>query len=320
MFEGADAVCNFATHVPVGLAAVRPHAWRAHDRLRTDGVRRVVEAAREARVRRVVQESVSFLYAGQGDDWVGEDSPVEITRATEPASVGESHVQDYACGSRTGVVLRLGTIVGDDPMTRFQLRAVRHGHAIGTGTPEGWAHVVHTDDLGPAVLAALSAPSGVYNVGAQPVRRVDLVAGYSMAAGRASIDFMGPLMRRLGGARLEPLARSLRVSSEHFTAQTGWTPAGRPLRRPVVRRRRPARAAAVSEPDPALAPTAAPTITGDADRAERRRRRARVFGDVLPDSTSDDREARGRLERATTSARGRPTQRAARAQVPPHHG
>ncbi len=224
MFEGADAVCNFATHVPVGLAAVRPHAWRAHDRLRTEGVRRVVEAAREARVRRVVQESVSFLYAAQGDDWVTEDSPVEITRATEPASVGESHVQDYACGSRTGVVLRLGTIVGDDPMTRFQLRAVRHGHPIGTGTPEGWAHVVHTDDLGPAVLAALSAPSGIYNVGAQPVRRVDLVAGYSMAAGRASIDFMGPLMRRLGGARLEPLARSLRVSSEHFTAQTGWTP------------------------------------------------------------------------------------------------
>jgi nucleoside-diphosphate-sugar epimerase len=224
MFDGADAVCNFATHVPVGLSAVRPHAWRAHDRLRTEGVRRVVDAAREARVRRIVQESVSFLYADQGDAWVREDSPVEITRATEPVSVGECHVQGYTCGSRAGVVLRFGTIVGDDPSTRFQLRAVQHGHAVGLGSPDGWAHVVHTDDLGPAVLAALQVPSGVYNVGADPVRRVQMVAGYSAAAGRDSIDFMGPFLRRMGGIRLEPLARSLRVSSEHFSAQSGWTP------------------------------------------------------------------------------------------------
>jgi nucleoside-diphosphate-sugar epimerase len=224
MFSGADAVANFATRVPVGLSALRRGAWRVNDRLRTDGVRRVVAAARDAGVRRVVQESVSFLYADQGDDWVAEDSPVEITRATEPASVGESHVQEYACGSRVGVVLRFGTIIGDDPLTRFQLRTLRHGQPIGLGAPEGWAHVVHTDDLGTAVIAALQAPSGVYNVGAEPVRRFEMVAGFAAFAGRESIDFMGPLLRRVGGIRLEPLARSLRVSSEHFTASTGWTP------------------------------------------------------------------------------------------------
>ena len=224
LFEGADAVCNFATHVPVGLAALRRSAWRVNDRLRTDGVRRVVEAARDAGVRRVVQESVSFLYADAGDDWVTEESPVAITPATEPASVGESHVQGYTCGSRTGIVLRLGTIIGDDPTTRFQLRSLRHGMAIGLGAPDGWAHVVHTDDLGPAVLAALTAPSGVYNVGAEPVRRFELVAGFAAAAGRESIEFMGPLMRKVGGVRLEPSGRSLRVSSDHYTASTGWYP------------------------------------------------------------------------------------------------
>jgi nucleoside-diphosphate-sugar epimerase len=224
LFVGADAVCNFATHVPVGLDLLRPGAWRINDRLRTDGVRRVVEAARDAGVRRVVQESVSFLYADQGDDWVAEDAPVEITRATEPASVGESHVQDYACGSRTGVVLRIGRIVGDDPITRFQLRAIRRGYAIGLGSPEGWAHVVHVDDVALSVAAALTAPSGVYNVGAEPVRRFEMVAAFAAAAGRESIDFVGPLMRRVGGARLEPLSRSLRVSSDRLSATSGWTP------------------------------------------------------------------------------------------------
>jgi nucleoside-diphosphate-sugar epimerase len=223
MFEGADVVCNFATHVPVGLDLLRPGAWRVNDRLRTDGVRRVVEAARDAGVRRVVQESVSFLYADQGDEWIDEDAPVEITRATEPASVGESHVQDYACGSRTGVVLRFGTIVGDDRITRFQIKTLRRGYPIGLGSPDGWMHLVHQDDLAGSVIAALGAPSGVYNVGADPVRRFELVAGFAAAAGRESIDFVGPLLRRVGGVRLEPLARSLRVSSERLTASTGWT-------------------------------------------------------------------------------------------------
>lgn len=224
MFEGCDAVCNFATHIPVGYAAAWPGAWRENDRLRTEGVRRVVAAAREARVRRFVQESVSFIYADQGDGWITEQSPVEINRATEPASVGESHVQEYQCGPRHGVVLRLGSIVGNDSLTRWLLRSAQNSRPVGMGSPDGWAHVVHTDDIGTSVVAALCAPSGVYNIGAEPVRRRDLVQGYADAVGRESVGFMGPLMRRLAGPRVEPRTRSLRISSEEFTAQTGWGP------------------------------------------------------------------------------------------------
>jgi hypothetical protein len=81
------------------------------------------------------------------------------------------------------------------------------------------------DDLGPAVLAGLVVPSGTYNVGAEPVRRAEMMAGFAAAAGRDRVDFVGPLLRRVGGVRIEPLTRSLRVSSEHFTAQSGWRPA-----------------------------------------------------------------------------------------------
>jgi nucleoside-diphosphate-sugar epimerase len=224
MFAGADAVCNFATRVPVGYSGLWPPSWRTYDWLRTDGVRRVVVAARAAGVRRVVQESVSFLYADAGDQRIDEDAPLSITRATEPASVGESHVQEFANGSRAGVVLRLGSIVGDDPMTRFQLKAVRHGRPIGLGRPDGWMHVVHTDDLGGAVLAALGAPSGTYNVGAEPVRRADLVAGFAAATGRSTGRFLSPAMTRMAGVRLEPLTRSLRVSSQRLAGRTGWRP------------------------------------------------------------------------------------------------
>lgn len=224
LFAGADAVVSCATHIPVGLAGAVPGAWRDNDRLRTEGVRRVVEAAREAGVRRIIQESVSQLYADQGDAWVAEGSPLDITKATEPASVAEAQVQDYTCDSRIGVVLRFGFIVGDDDFTRWQVRAAAQGRNVGLGDPDGWLHPIHTDDLGPAVLAALSAPSGVYNVGAAPVRRSDYVAAFAEAVGRPEVGFLGPVLSRLAGARAEPLTRSLRVSAEHFTASTGWAP------------------------------------------------------------------------------------------------
>jgi nucleoside-diphosphate-sugar epimerase len=221
-YDGADAVVNLATAVPVGHNAFVPGAWRRHDQLRTSGVANVVEAARRAGVRRVVQESVSFVYAEQGEDWITEQSPVEITPMTEPAAVGESHIQDYACGSRIGVVLRFGIVVGDDGQTRHWLRSTEHGHRIGIGHPADWTHVIHTDDLGSAVLASLHAPSGVYNVGAEPVQRHDLVQGYADAAGVESRPFVSGVVRWWMGPRFDAPSRSLRVCSDHFAAQTGW--------------------------------------------------------------------------------------------------
>jgi nucleoside-diphosphate-sugar epimerase len=221
-YEGADAVVNLATKVPVGRGALWPGAWRRHDRLRTSGVANVVEAARRAGVRRVVQESVSVLYADRGDEWITEESPLDITPMTEPAAVGESLIQDYSCGSRAGVVLRFGMIVGDDDQTRYWLRSTASGRRVGIGHPADWAHLIHTDDLGGAVLAALHAPSGVYNVGAEPVQRHDLVQGYADAAKVESGAFMGAWGTWWIGKRFEPLSRSLRVSADHFAAQTGW--------------------------------------------------------------------------------------------------
>src|SRR3954451_5924581 len=183
VYEGADVVLNLASAVPVGYAAVWPNAWRQNDLLRTKAVANVVTAARTAGVRRVVQESASFVYADDGDGWITERDPLDITPATEPVAVGESHVQEYAGGFRAGVLLRFGSIVGDDPQTRFWMRAAATGRPVGIGRPDQWSHLLHTNDIGSAILAALEAPSGVYNVGAAPVLRADLVEGYAKAAG-----------------------------------------------------------------------------------------------------------------------------------------
>jgi nucleoside-diphosphate-sugar epimerase len=223
-FAGCDVVCNVATHVPVGIYGMRPGAWKVTDRIRSEGARIVCSAARMAGANRLIQESVSYLYADGGDQWIDEDSPVGVNRATEPVVLAEAAAEEFRGPARESVVLRFGAIIGDDEPTRWRLDRARSGHPVGVGSPEGWTHVVHVDDIGTAVVAALSAPSGIYNVGARPLQRAELARSFGEAVGRSDAGFMSRLVQRLGGERLEPLCRSQRVSSCKLAQQAAWKP------------------------------------------------------------------------------------------------
>lgn len=222
--DGFDVVCNLATSIPTGLSGFRKGAWKVNDRLRVEGSRIVVQAAKAAGVRRVVQESVSLLYADGGDEILTEASPLAVTRAVEPSAVAESNVADFEGPSRVAVILRFGQLIGDDAMTRWRLSQARSGRAIGLGDPQGWAHVLHADDAGTAVAAALLAPAGVFNVGADPVRRDELTHVFGEAVGRGDPAFLSKLVVKLAGERLELMSRSQRVSSDLFHETTGWKP------------------------------------------------------------------------------------------------
>ena len=58
-----------------------------------------------------------------------------------------------------------------------------------------------------------------------------------------------------------------------------------------------------------------------AQEAERRRRRAKVFGDVLPEQTRDDRSSdTSSADRSPDGSSDAAADEWLRAQVPPHHG
>jgi nucleoside-diphosphate-sugar epimerase len=223
--RGCDAVANLATKVPVGLGALRPGSLKKIDRIRLHGSRIVAEAARQADVERVVQQSLSFIYADHGDEWIDEHSPVDVTHATEPVVVAEDHLKAFAADGGTSVSLRFGLITGDDANTAWLFRRASAGRSIGLGDEASWMHVIHPDDIGTAVVHALTAPGGVYNVGAEPVQRRDYVDTIARAAGRkGGGHFLPPWILRLGAEKLEILVRSQRVSSQLFSDRTGWHP------------------------------------------------------------------------------------------------
>lgn len=223
-FAGCSVVCNMATHVPVGMTGLRPGAWKVHDRIRAEGSRVVARAARRAGVRRLVQESVSMLYADAGEEWITEQSPISVNRAVEPAVLAEAHAQEFGDCAHDWVVLRLGAIVGDDAFTRWRLARARTGHPVGFGDPRGWTSVVHPDDVGSSVLASLTVSSGTYNVGAQPLRRQELVDAFARASGHERGGFVPRVVQRIGGERLELMTRSQRVSCDALGQAAAWKP------------------------------------------------------------------------------------------------
>jgi nucleoside-diphosphate-sugar epimerase len=222
--RGCDAVCNLATTGPVGSPVLRPGAWRANDRIRTEGSRLVIAAARQAGVGRIVQQSLSLVYGDHGDDWIDENSPIDVTRYAEPVVVAESHVEAFARNDGDGVSLRFGLVTGPDGNSAWLLKRARAGKPTGMGPRLGWCHVIHPHDVGTAVVAALTAPSGTYNAGAEPIQRKDLVDVYAHAAGHKEGVFYGPLVMKLAGQKVELITRSQRVSSQRFSDRTGWHP------------------------------------------------------------------------------------------------
>ncbi|WP_269305323.1 NAD-dependent epimerase/dehydratase family protein [Aeromicrobium sp. HA] len=221
---GCDAVVNFATNVPVGARAMLPGSLNRINRIRTVGAGLVADAAIESDIGLMVQQSLSHIYVARGDEWIDESTPIDVTMVTEPLTVAEQHAQRVEEAGGVTVRLRYGLICGDDPNSQFLVRRARKRRPIGLGDPDSWMHVVHPLDVGTSAVAALGAPSGAYNVGAEPLKRLDYVNAIARAAGHSEGRFFRRWLFSVTADKLELLARSQRVTSQRFMDTTGWKP------------------------------------------------------------------------------------------------
>jgi nucleoside-diphosphate-sugar epimerase len=164
--RGHDAVVNLATRIPRKMTSKA--AWAENDRVRVAGSAALAAAVRQVEeVRTVVQEGISFVYADGGSRVLTEEAPLRPGVVT--ASSVTAHENVAALTDRTVVCLRIGQLVGPDPMTAALLAAGRRGAPLIMGSRSDWTTVIHPSDAAAGVAAALNAPSGVYNVGAPAV-------------------------------------------------------------------------------------------------------------------------------------------------------
>jgi nucleoside-diphosphate-sugar epimerase len=222
-----DAVVQLATAIPPLARMRRPGAWHTNDRLRTEATRNLVDAAITAGVEVFVQESISFLYADGGAQWLNESAEVDPPfAAARSALVAEAETDRFASTGGRGVALRMARLYGPGRASAELVAMVQAGRPVVVGRGANYVSSLHAEDAGTAVAAALAVPAGVYNVADdQPTTALRLTATLAATLGappprRVPAWVAAPL---LGGvARL--LTVSQRVSNQAFRQAADWEP------------------------------------------------------------------------------------------------
>ena len=224
--RGHDAVVNLATSMPSTSTFVFRRAWRPTERIRIEGSAVLVDAALEAGVDRLVQESVSMVYPDRGDEWIDEDVEPDPYPNARGNLAAEASARRFGGSGGTGIVLRLGLFYGPGARHSEQFLAMARHHVVPLiGHPDSYLSSIHVADGGAAVAAALRAPAGTYNVvDDEPLTKRDYADALATAAGtRPWVRGPGRAARLLGH-RTTSLTRSMRVSNRRFRDASGWQP------------------------------------------------------------------------------------------------
>jgi 2-alkyl-3-oxoalkanoate reductase len=224
---GHDAVVNLATHIPPAAWKMlfRPF-WRLNDRIRTEGSANVAAAALEGGATRLIQESFAPVYPDGGDRWIEEDTALEPVAYNTSVLNAESAAAGFSGSGRAGVVLRFAGFYGPDAIqVESYINALRRGWAALPGDPDAFISSISHDDAAAAVVAALDAPAGAYNVSDdEPVTRHVFFGTLAERLGLKMPRFLPGSVTPLLGSAGQLMTRSLRISNHKLKGATGWSP------------------------------------------------------------------------------------------------
>jgi nucleoside-diphosphate-sugar epimerase len=106
------------------------------------------------------------------------------------------------------------------------LRLARWRGSMVAGKADAFMSSIHADDAASAVIAALEAPSGIYNVtDDEPLTRRDALDAFTAAFGTKKLR-TNPhwAVRLVAGSGGTALTASQRVSNRRFRSIAGWVP------------------------------------------------------------------------------------------------
>jgi nucleoside-diphosphate-sugar epimerase len=223
--QGQDAVVNLTTHMPAStLRVMLPGAFRENDRIRKAGSAIVADAAAEAGVGRLIQESFAPVYDDGGDRWLDESAAQKPAHYNRTVLDAERSAQRFGLSGGDWVVLRFAWFYGPDSFLPEMVKVARKGWAPIPGAGDAYWSAVSHDDAASAVLASLASPSGAYNVcDDEPLTRRELLDALTDAFGLARVKPMPSWATLLMGSMGELLGRSERMSNRKLRG-IGWAP------------------------------------------------------------------------------------------------
>jgi nucleoside-diphosphate-sugar epimerase len=214
---GCDVAINLATDLPRPGATTGDFA--ANDRLRREGTPIWIAACRDARVARVVQQSIAMVN-GAGDAWGDEETspaPRSDDVAGQAIAAALAMEESVRLSGLDWIVLRGGLFYG--PGTGFDddwVARARAGKLKLPGDGTDWVSLVHIADMATATTAALER---------WPSRRALIVADDCPVQWG---ELLGYVAAMVGAPAPAPGGRaglpSFRVRNERARALLGWRP------------------------------------------------------------------------------------------------
>jgi nucleoside-diphosphate-sugar epimerase len=231
-----EVLVHELTSLPDRLDFRKEGTYEATNRVRTEGTRILLDAARDAGARRFVCQSIAFAYRPEGGRVKTEDDPlmddIPGNFGSGIRALNEMEAMVLGAEGLEGVVLRYGffygpgTYYGEDGTTTADVRR-RRMPIVGRGT--GLFSFVHVHDAADATVAAVErgAP-GIYNVtDDEPAPMSEWLPVFAAAVG-AKPPRRVPLWlaRFVGGREVPTFALELRgASNEKAKRELGWEPA-----------------------------------------------------------------------------------------------
>lgn len=154
--------------------------FEANSRLRVEGTRNLVEAAKAAGVETMIAQSIAWLY-------LAGETPASETDALDsslPPYAGIAALEDAVAEMPRGVVLRYGALYGPGTWYAPDGAIAQRVKAGSLRLAPAWTSFVHADDAAAAALAALDWPAGPVNiVDDEPATTAEWLPVYSAALG-----------------------------------------------------------------------------------------------------------------------------------------
>jgi nucleoside-diphosphate-sugar epimerase len=207
------------------------------NRLRTEGTRHLLDAARAAGTRRVIAQSFTgWPFAREGGPVKGEDAPLDPAppRAQRESLAAIRELEGLVgdADGVEGVVLRYGAFYGpgtslstDGELTEL----VRKRRLPVVGSGDGRWSFTHIDDAAGGVLSALApgGPTGVFAiVDDEPARTADWLPALATAVGAPAPRHVPAWLGRVaaGEAAVTMMTASRGASNERARRVLGWVP------------------------------------------------------------------------------------------------
>lgn len=203
------------------LTDLRGRDYDANNRLRIDGTRNLVAAAKAVGVEAMVAQSIAWIYAA-GERPAVETDPLDLD---VPPIEGVLGLEQAVAELPRGVVLRYGVLYGPGTWYAADGEMAAEAREGRLHTTPSWTSFLHVDDAAAAALAALDWPAGAVNiVDDEPATALDWLPAYCDAIGAPPPQADG---HDAGSGRpiSNTLARQRGWSARHSSWRTGFAAA-----------------------------------------------------------------------------------------------